>query len=512
VSTARQESGRSGRCSTNGVGLQERVVARGAASVRAPCAAEPPSRAGAPAGRPLKSPTSSLTARTAPLFAAVVRPIQGFLRLEAASGIVLLGCAVAALVLANSAASGSYRAVFGAPVELALGPLRARFSVAELVNDGLMTIFFFVVGLEIKRELVIGELRTLPQAALPAIAALGGMLLPAALFLAFNGTGPGRPGWGIPMATDIAFCVGVLTLLRSRVPYALVVFVTALAIFDDIGGILVIALFYGSGLSPVWLAAAGAVAVLVALSRAYVRSGFAYAAAGALLWYALHHAGIHPTIAGVIVGLSVPARLRSRPRAVLDGLAAHARELVEKSGDEDLDAAAIQEVEERLVELEAPLARFVHLLHPWVAFAIMPLFALANSGVDLRALEPSQLTGRIAVGTAVALLLGKQLGIFAFTWVAVRLGGAPMPGGASGAKLLGVATVAGIGFTVALFIAALAYPGRPDLLDEAKVGILAGSLVSGIVGAAILRLTRKAAGARSGERVLRPTAEAESSS
>jgi NhaA family Na+:H+ antiporter len=408
-----------------------------------------------------RSTRPSMGMRAVPLFAAVVRPIQAFLRLEAASGIVLLGCAVAALVLANSDASAGYRAIVSAPLELAVGPLRVQFSLAQAVNDGLMTIFFFVVGLEIKRELAVGELRTLPQAILPAIAALGGIFVPAALFLASNWSGPGRQGWGVPMATDIAFCVGVLTLLRSRVPYALIVFVTALAIFDDIGGILVIAVFYGHGLDAVWLAAAGgAVAVLVLMSGAYVRSGFAYAAVGASLWYALHHAGIHPTIAGVVVGLCVPARPKAEPRPVLEELAAHAAKLLRRSADEELDAAAILDVEGRLADLEAPHAR-------------------------------SQLAGRIAVGTAVALLVGKPLGIFAFTWAAVRLGGAPMPGGASGAKLLGVATVAGIGFTVSLFIAALAYPGHPDLLDEAKVGILGGSLLSGLAGAAILRLTAR---------------------
>jgi Na+:H+ antiporter, NhaA family len=439
-----------------------------------------------------------ITTSTLPLFAAVVRPVQAFLRLEAASGVVLLSCAVAALVVANSAASETFRSVLAAPIELAAGPLRARFSFAELVNDGLMTVFFFVVGLEIKRELALGELRTFPKAVLPAIAALGGMLVPAALFLALNAHGPGRSGWGIPMATDIAFCVGVLTLLRSRVPHALIVFVTALAIFDDIGGILVIALFYGHGLEPAWLAFAGAVvAALVLMSRAYVRSGLAYAAVGALLWYAFHQAGIHATIAGVVVAFAVPARPRSSPRQVLEALSTHTAQLVQRCGDEDLDTAAILKVEEDLEGLEAPLARFVHLLHPWVAFGIMPLFALVNSGVDLRALDPAQLTGRTAVGTAVALFVGKQVGIFTFTWVAVRLGTAPMPGRASAAKLLGVATVAGIGFTVALFIAALAYPGRPDLLDEAKVGIVGGSFVSGVIGALILRLTGATPEARS---------------
>jgi NhaA family Na+:H+ antiporter len=429
-----------------------------------------------------------------PLFAVVTRPIQVFLRLEAAGGIVLLSCAVAALVLANSGASDTYRAIFGAPIAVAVGPLRTEFTVALLVNDGLMTVFFFLVGMEIKRELAVGELRTLPQAILPGIAAVGGMVVPAAIFLAFNWDTPGKPGWGISMATDIAFCVGVLTMLRSRVPNALVVFVTALAIFDDIGGILVIAIFYGSGLSLPWLAAAAAVgAALVGMSRAYVRSGAAYAGAGALLWYALHHAGIHATIAGVIAGFCIPARPRSRPREVLAELGVHAAGLARSTADDDeLDAAAILGIEERLEDLEAPLARFVHVLHPWVAFGIMPLFALANSGVDLRALDPSRLTGRIAVGTALALFFGKQVGIFVFTWIAVRLGTGPMPGGASPVKLLGAATVAGIGFTVALFIAGLAFPGQPELLDEAKVGILAGSLLAGVVGALILWLSPQA--------------------
>jgi NhaA family Na+:H+ antiporter len=433
-------------------------------------------------------PPQGLT--SVPLFAAVVRPFQAFLRLEAASGILLLACAVLALALANSAASAAYQAVFSAPIELAAGPLRARFTLAALVNDGLMTVFFFVVGMEIKRELVVGELRTVPQALLPVVAALGGMLLPAAIFAAFNWGTPALRGWGIPMATDIAFCVGVLTLLRSRVPAALVVFVTALAIFDDIGGILVIAIFYGHGLSVAWLAAAAALAAaLVGMGRLYVRSGVAYAIAAAALWYALHHAGIHATIAGVVAGLAMPARTRSPPRQVLEELAAHAARLVRSAADEELDSAAILEVEERLEELEAPLSRLVHLLHPWVAFGVMPLFALANSGVDLRALDPSQLTGRLAVGIAAALFAGKAVGIFAFTWAAVRLGIAPMPGGVRAAKLLGVAIVAGIGFTVALFIAGLAYADSPQTLDQAKVGILAGSLLSGLVGALVLRLT-----------------------
>jgi NhaA family Na+:H+ antiporter len=423
------------------------------------------------------------------LFEAVLRPLQAFFRLEAASGLALLGCAVAAFAWANLDHE-SYQLVFATPVTLGVGGVITRFSVLQLVNDGLMTLFFFVVGMEIKRELVLGELRTLPQALLPAIAALGGMLVPAGIFLAFNAGGPGAPGWGIPMATDIAFCIGVLTLLRSRVPHALIVFVTALAIFDDIGGILVIALFYGTGIDLGWLLAAAGVTVASAvMSRAHVRNGVVWTIAGALLWYTLHHSGIHATIAGVILGLAIPARPRRPLHDVIRELSAHTAALTRGRDDDGRDEAAVHAIEERLEELEAPLTRFVHSLHPWVAFGIMPSFALANSGVHLSALDPSQWTGRIAVGTAVALFVGKQAGIFAFTMVSVGAGVARLPGGSSRPKLLGVSIVAGIGFTVALFIAGLAYPGRPHLLDEAKLGILAGSLVSGVVGALILRST-----------------------
>ena len=292
------------------------------------------------------------------------------------------------------------------------------------------------------------------------------------------------------MATDIAFCIGCLTLLKRRVPHALIVFVTAVAIFDDIGGILVIALFYGAGLHVAWLLAAAAGVVVIGLmSRRYVRSGAAYALAGAALWYCLHHSGIHPTIAGVMLGLAIPAKPSRRPREVLESLSEHTGTLLRKAANDELDLAALSRIEERLEEMEPPLERFVHALNPWVAFLVMPLFALANSGVDLSRLETSQLTGPVALGTGLGLLIGKQLGIFAFAFVATRLGLAPVPGDASTAKLLGVSIVAGIGFTVALFIASLAFPGHPELLEEAKFGIVAGSLASGIVGCLLLVLT-----------------------
>jgi Na+:H+ antiporter, NhaA family len=422
------------------------------------------------------------------LFGAVVGPLQAFLHTEAAGGILLLACAVAALVWAN-VHFPSYQGVFDYQLGLGAGESVSRFSVRALINDGLMAIFFFVVGMEIKRELVTGELNTVGKASLPAVAAVGGMLVPAAIFLAFTWGGEGSAGWGIPMATDIAFCVGILTLLKGRVPHALVVFVTALAIFDDIGGILVIAFFYGHGLSVPWLlAAGGCVLVLLVMNRAYTVNGLAYGAVGVVLWYALHHGGIHATIAGVILGLMIPARTQRASRGVLGELAEHVTELTRKPRHEALDGAEILAIEEKLEDLQAPVHRFIHLLHPFVAFLIMPVFALANSGVFLGDAGLATVLAPVALGTAAGLFVGKQLGIFGLTLLAVRVGLAPMPGGASTAKLYGVSVIAGIGFTVALFIASLAYPNAPALLDEAKVGILLGSLAAGVCGFVILRL------------------------
>jgi NhaA family Na+:H+ antiporter len=373
----------------------------------------------------------------------VLRPLQQFFRLEAASGIVLLAAAAAALLWANFAAG--YEPAFAMRV--------AGVTLREGVNDVLMTLFFFLVGMEMKRELVLGELRTFGRAALPAVGALGGMIVPAAVYLALNRAPDARAGWGVPMATDIAFCIGVLTLLRSRVPQGLIVFLTALAIFDDIGGIVVIALFYGQGVHAGWLLGAVALAVLAfAAGRAQVSRGVVWAALGAALWFAMHHSGIHATLAGVAIGLAVPAHVPGGR--------------------------------------EAPLTRFVRLLHPYVAFAVMPLFALANSGVSLRSVGLSDIGSGITLGIGLGLFAGKQVGIFAFTLIAVALGLAPIPGHASRAKLLGVSVVGGIGFTVALFIAALAFRDE-RLLAQAKLGILGGSVVAGLVGSAILAATSR---------------------
>nr|WP_246357264.1 Na+/H+ antiporter NhaA [Pyxidicoccus fallax] len=423
------------------------------------------------------------------LFAGVVRPIQRFFHLEAASGILLLVAAAVALVWANSPWSALYSEVFDFPLSLGVGDAVGRFTVRELINDGLMTIFFFVVGMEIKRELVVGELRTLSRALLPLVAAVGGMVVPAGIYVLLNHGGPGQPGWAIPMATDIAFCVGILTLLKSRVPHPLIVFLTALAIFDDMGGILVIALFYGSGLHVDWLLGAlGVIGALFVCNRLRVGNGLIWAAGGAALWYSLHHGGIHATLAGVVLGLMIPARPERSAHEVLAELHVHTTQLIGKPPDEDLQNAEVLAIEEKLEDLEPPLNRFVHLLHPYMAFFIMPVFALANSGVSLSGVGLSDLVSPIPLGAMLGLFLGKQLGIFAATFLAVKLGLSPVPGNASWVKVHGVCVVAGIGFTVALFIAGLAFPD-PHLLDAAKVGILLGSALSGIGGYLLLRMT-----------------------
>lgn len=425
------------------------------------------------------------------LFGAVIRPLQAFLRVPAASGILLLVCALAALVWVNLHGQ-SYSALFSKPYSLSVGDVVASFSLRALINEGLMTFFFFAIGLEVKRELVVGELDTLAKASLPAIGALGGMLLPAGIFLAWNWGRPGERGWGIPMATDIAFCVGILTLLKDRIPHSLVVFLTALAIFDDIGGILVIAVIYGHGLDVRWLlVSSGLCLVLLAMNRQHIGSGIAYALVGMILWYAVHHGGIHAPIAGVILGLFVPARSRRPSRKALDELYAYIGSLQTKPRDEGLDAAEVHRIEQKLEQMRSPLSRLVHRLHPVVSFVIMPLFALANAGVPLGAAGLASLASPVTLGTGLGLFLGKQVGIFGFTLLAVRLRLAPMPGQSTATKLFGISVLAGIGFTVALFIADVAFEENLTLLNQAKIGILLASLASGALGLLVLGLTRK---------------------
>jgi NhaA family Na+:H+ antiporter len=346
--------------------------------------------------------------------------------------------------------------------------------------------------MEIKRELAVGELRTPDRALLPGLAAAGGMIVPALVYVALNHGTPAIRGWAIPMATDIAFAIAVVNALKGRLPWALIVFLTALAIFDDMGGILVIALAYGKGIQLYWLAAsAGLTLVLYSMGRSHVRSGVAWGLMGALLWFLLHSAGIHATLAGVVLGMMVPARSLHPGRTVLVELHRFVGGLLETPHGENLANEEVLQIEERLEDLEPPLNRYVHLLHPIVAYAIVPLFALSNAGIDLRKIPLSELWAPVPLGITLGLVVGKSLGISSFTWTAVKLGLSPSPGGARAGLVWGVSVVAGIGFTVALFIASLAFSDDPILLAKAKLGILTGSAVSAVFGYLLLRFYSK---------------------
>ncbi|HEY8602670.1 MAG TPA: Na+/H+ antiporter NhaA [Thermomicrobiales bacterium] len=419
----------------------------------------------------------------------VLYPLAAFLRNEAAGGIILIACALVALVWANSPWAGTYTSLWA--TKITIGPLTE--SLLHWINDGLMAVFFFVVGLEIKREVLVGELASPRQAALPIAAALGGMAFPALIYAAINRGGPGIGGWGIPMATDIAFSLGVLALLGSRAPTGLKIFLAALAIADDLGAVLVIALFYTGAIAWGALGAAAlCLALLVAANLLRVRHPLAYAALGLGLWAALLQSGIHATIAGVLLALTIPARTRChtgefllRGRALLDDFdraGEEAANILTNGGQQ----AALAELEALIEGVQTPLQRLEHALQPWVAFGIVPLFALANAGVALGGGLGGALAAPVTLGVALGLVVGKPVGVTLGAWLAVRGGLANLPAGVGWRHVHGAGWLAGIGFTMSLFIGSLAF-GEGALLDAAKVGILAASLIAGLVGWSLLR-------------------------
>jgi NhaA family Na+:H+ antiporter len=412
--------------------------------------------------------------------------VEKFLHVEASSGILLLVAAVIALIWANSPWAPSYEHLLHTPISVGFGEHIFTRTVHFWINEILMVVFFFVVGLEVRRELFEGELSTPRRAALPVAAALGGMLVPAAIYVSLNAGSPAVRGWGVPMATDIAFAVGVLALLGRRVPAALRVLLLAVAIIDDIGAILVIALFYSSGVAVSGLAIAGfGVVIVLLLQRVGLRNSFLYVAPGIVVWSGMLHAGVHPTIAGVILGLLTPVRswfgqegFRKETEQALDRLRNQAATEV----DPRKFLPDLERINVARREAIPPVTRIEAALHPWVAFGIMPLFALANAGVVLGGLGTgsSHAIG-IALGVGLGLVVGKPLGIVVFSWVAVRLGLASLPRGVSWGGVLVVGCVAGIGFTMALFIAALAYSAT-SMLATAKLSVLAASAAAGVGG------------------------------
>lgn len=381
--------------------------------------------------------------------------LQDFLRLEAAGGLLLIGAAVLALLVANSPLAGIYTAFLEMPVEARAGTLGISKPLILWINDGLMAVFFLLVGLELKREILEGHLSSLRDAALPAFAAIGGMVLPAAIYAGFNwGDAAAMKGWAIPAATDIAFALGVLMLLGERVPAALKAFLLSVAIFDDIGAIIIIAAFYTAELSPAALAAAlGLTALLALLNRAGITRRAAYVLVGLALWFALLKSGVHATLAGVVLALFIPLR--------------------------SPDARQGQ---------PSPLHEFEQALHPWVAFGVLPVFAFANAGVPLAGVTASQVLHPVSLGIIAGLVIGKQAGIVLLSWLAVRLGMASLPRDVSWGLIYGASLLCGIGFTMSLFIASLAFEqGGGAYLGLERIGILAGSTIAGAAGYLVLR-------------------------
>jgi Na+:H+ antiporter, NhaA family len=424
------------------------------------------------------------------------RPFVTFVSVEAAGGIMMILMTTAAMVITNSQLFELYSRILH--INLSVGFDSAIFTrpVHFWINEGLMTCFFLVVGLEIKRETLVGELASVKQAILPAAGALGGVLVPALIYWYFNKGTDSQSGWGVPMATDIAFVLGALTMLSSRVPSSLTIFLVSLAIVDDLVAVVIIAVFYSQAISSFYLSMATMVIVaLVVMNILGVRKPSPYIVVGIVLWAFIYASGVHATVAGVIVALTIPARSARDTH----GFADDAKQLIEEFKNQrardylihlrEENQMVIRQLESMFRQIEPPLQRLEYVLHPWVIFGIMPIFALANAGVILNAgLLANAATSNQSLGIMLGLFVGKQVGIFSSTYLAVKLGIATLPESVTMKHVYGGAILCGIGFTMSLFIAELSFTQQPELLNEAKVSILAGSLLSGLVGTAILYL------------------------
>jgi len=427
-----------------------------------------------------------------------IQPFQRFFQIEAASGIVLLIATAAALYWANSPWSSTYHDFWESHFSFKLGNFfEMDNSLLHWINDGLMAIFFFVVGLEIKRELLAGELSSIKKASLPIAAALGGMLIPAIFYILLNTNPITEVGWGIPMATDIAFSIGVLSLLGRRVPIALKVFLVAFAIVDDLGAVLIIAIFYSQEILWYYLLIAIILLLVLAIfNRLNIKWIPPYMVLGWIIWYLFYKAGIHPTIAGVLIAFTIPVKRSARLLTFkinmqnnLDYFCAHPnnKNAITLTNNQ---LAAIDNMEEEILDVQSPVQRLEHTLHTFVTFIVMPLFALANAGVVLHGIDVSGLFLGLSGVIQFSLIFGKLSGIFIFSWLAVKIGVASLPEGVVWKQIIGLALLGGMGFTMSLFISNLAFT-TIDILNPAKIGILAGSLIAGISGYIILKISLK---------------------
>lgn len=427
----------------------------------------------------------------------LVQPIKRFLDTEDLASRLLLLSTIIALAWANSPWANTYYEILNFPIKFSFGSFELNNSLLHWINDGLMVIFFFVIGLEIKREIVVGELSNPRKAALPIIAAIGGMVVPALLFTLFNMGGPGASGWGIPMATDIAFALGVLMVLGDKVPTPLKVFLLALAIIDDLGAILVIALFYTANLSVQSLIVAGVIlAILATLNISGVKKTWPYLILGILLWLAVYQSGIHATIAGVLLAMTIPAKTKIGTEQFVS----ETNHAMSDFSDTEFNIMCVDEVQTNAIKrmelavsgIRSPLQRLEDALHPLSGLLIIPIFALANAGVSFNTNSlAGSLTNPVFLGIVVGLILGKQIGITLFSWLGVKLGLANLPTGVNWKHVYGLSCIAGIGFTMSLFITNLAFID-PQIIETAKIAILGASLTSAIIGLSVLMNVTKA--------------------
>ena len=422
-------------------------------------------------------------------FNKISTPFEHFLHAQTTTGLVLMFMTVVALVLANSPLADGYAHFFHTKIDLTVGSWQLSHSIHHWINDGLMAIFFFIIGLEIKREILVGELSNIKVAILPILAAVGGMVFPALIYVGINAGSEGVSGWGIPMATDIAFAISALVLLGKRVPTTLVTFLVALAIVDDLGAVLVIAIFYTDTIHMLPLILAGvSFLILVVFNRVGIHMILPYFVVGLLMWFFMLESGVHATIAGVIAAMAIP----SKPKYPPANFAKNTKKLLDDYDNypvtedhrmHEKQKAILQNVKDKIDAVGTPAARLEHDLHLLVALVIIPLFALANAGIAIDfssmgtiIMEP------ISLGIIAGLILGKVLGIFGVAWLAIKLKVAKLPEGSSMSQIFGVAFLGGIGFTMSIFVADLAFLDKPNLIFQAKVGILAASLFAGLFG------------------------------
>ena len=422
-------------------------------------------------------------------FNKVSTPFEHFIHAQTTTGLVLMFMTIVALVLANSPLIDSYGSFFHTKIDLTVGSWQLSHTIHHWINDGLMAIFFFVIGLEIKREILVGELSNIKVAILPILAAIGGMVMPALLYVGINAGTEGANGWGIPMATDIAFAISALVLLGKRVPTTLVTFLVALAIVDDLGAVLVIAIFYTDQIIMLPLILAGvSFLIMVILNRVGIHMILPYFVVGLLMWFFMLESGVHATIAGVIAAMAIP----SKPKAHPSNFTESTKELLGEYDTYPLEEghtiheeqkAILQNIKDKIDSVGTPAARLEHDLHLTVALVVIPLFALANAGIaiDFDSLG-STIMEPVSLGIIAGLILGKVLGIFGVSWVAIKLGIARLPVGSTMSQIFGVAFLGGIGFTMSIFVADLAFMGNEELIFQSKVGILAASLFAGLFG------------------------------